>query len=357
MVTPGRMVGVFAHPDDEVFCAGGAMAKWAAGGADIVVVCATRGEAGQIRDSTTAVRRTLGQVRGAELRAACDELGVGEVRLLDHFDGTLKDVALDDLASEVEALLIEFAPDTVVTFGEDGAYGHPDHIAIGNATAIAVARLDPRPLLLRSHFPTRTMSLADRLAEWLVAMEDRLAGSTTYGQALTLFAEESTTMRFASDDVRIVWYPPGSTIVEQGEPATSLCLILSGEVEVVQDVGGAQSFLRNLGEGQFFGELGLRFGHPRSASVIATGNVTCLVLSPTKPTKYEGRGDAAQSYGSAEEQSGDALDPSIVTIDVSEFVDRKLAALICHRSQYPIDVDVFPRQMLDDMYGREHFTV
>ena len=137
------------------------------------------------------------------------------------------------LASEVEAVLTEFEPDVVITFGEDGAYGHPDHIQIGNATALAVDHMRgasgaSSPILLRSHFPARTISLAERLARWLVEMEGRFDGTSTYSRALTLFAEESTTMRFASDDVRIVWYPPDSMIVEQGEPATSLCLILSG---------------------------------------------------------------------------------------------------------------------------------
>jgi LmbE family N-acetylglucosaminyl deacetylase len=57
-----RLIGVFAHPDDEVFCAGGTMA-WAAGaGAEVIIVSATRGERGQIRDHAAATRRTLGAV-------------------------------------------------------------------------------------------------------------------------------------------------------------------------------------------------------------------------------------------------------------------------------------------------------
>ena len=48
---PLRILGVFAHPDDESFCAGGTFAKYAAAGAEIMVVSATRGDAGQIRDA------------------------------------------------------------------------------------------------------------------------------------------------------------------------------------------------------------------------------------------------------------------------------------------------------------------
>ena len=138
------------------------------------------------------------------------------------------------------------------------------------------------PELLKSHFPTNRLSLAERLAGWLVAMDERFGGSTDYGRALTLFAEESTTMRFASDEVEIVWYPHGTVIVEQGEPATSLCLVLSGSVEVFEEDGESRHVLRTLTDGQFFGELGVAGRQPRSASVAATGNVTCLVLSPSQ---------------------------------------------------------------------------
>jgi hypothetical protein len=54
-----RLLGVFAHPDDEVFCAGGTMARAAEAGAEVMIVSATRGERGQIRDPAAATRRTL----------------------------------------------------------------------------------------------------------------------------------------------------------------------------------------------------------------------------------------------------------------------------------------------------------
>ncbi|MGH2670056.1 MAG: PIG-L deacetylase family protein, partial [bacterium] len=53
-----RLLGVFAHPDDEVFCAGGTLAKYVAQGAEAMVVSATKGEAGQIRDAKAATRQT-----------------------------------------------------------------------------------------------------------------------------------------------------------------------------------------------------------------------------------------------------------------------------------------------------------
>ncbi len=364
---PRRVAGVFAHPDDEVFCAGGTMAKWAAEGAEVFVVCATRGEAGQIRDSTTAVRRTLGRVREAELRDACGRLGVEQVVVLNYHDGTLQNVDLDELAAAIGEVLTEIDPDIVITFGEDGAYGHPDHIAVGAATTLAVRQVRRAasesgatcPQLLKSHFPTNRLSLAERLAGWLVAMDQRFGGSTDYGRALTLFAEESTTMRFASDEVEIVWYPHGTVIVEEGEPATSLCLVLSGSVEVFVEEGDSRRVIRTLTDGQFFGELGIAARQPRSASVAAAGNVTCLVLSPAQATKYDGRGVGSRQFGTeprgidAEPELDSHTDP--LRIDVREHLDQKLAALAAHRSQYPIDVDAFPRSMLEEMYGVEYF--
>ena len=70
-----RLLGVFAHPDDEVFCAGGTIARAAEAGAEVMIVSATRGEQGQIRDPAAATRRTLGAVRERELCAAAAEGG------------------------------------------------------------------------------------------------------------------------------------------------------------------------------------------------------------------------------------------------------------------------------------------
>ena len=80
---PKRLLGVFAHPDDESFCAGGTFASSVAHGAEVMVVSATRGEAGQIRSAGTATRRTLARVREQELQFACQRLGVQHARCFD----------------------------------------------------------------------------------------------------------------------------------------------------------------------------------------------------------------------------------------------------------------------------------
>src|SRR5215472_2664582 len=110
-----RLLGVFAHPDDEVFCAGGTMARAAEAGAEVMIVSATRGEQGQIRDPAAATRHTLGAVRERELRAAAAELGVQHVRALNYADGTLARHR-SALGAAVADIMRQFDPDAVITF-------------------------------------------------------------------------------------------------------------------------------------------------------------------------------------------------------------------------------------------------
>src|SRR5216683_7150442 len=158
-----RILGVFAHPDDESFCAGGTLARYVASGAEVMVVSATRGEAGQIRSAGVATRRTLGQVREQELYLACQRLGVQHSVCLDYGDGMLQEVDQDVLIGEIVEIICSFRPDVVITFGPDGGYGHPDHIAISAATtaACAVAAQDGHaaPRLYHSRFPRRRLLL------------------------------------------------------------------------------------------------------------------------------------------------------------------------------------------------------
>ena len=284
-----RLLGVFAHPDDEVFVAGGTLAKYTARGAEAMVLSATRGQAGQIRDAAAATRHTLGAVREQELRRACAILGVQTVACLDYLDGALRDADLEVLVAAVSDAIADFRPDIVITFGEDGAYGHPDHVTISAATTRAFERAATTPgaRLYHSHFARSRLLMLDRLARWLVSLEARFRGGPEFVRSLSLFAEESTTLRYAGDFIEVRWFPAGTYIVEQGEPGTSLFLIVSGAARVAEEpVAGELRTLRQIGPGEFFGELALVSGQPRSAHVIAVDAVTCLVFSPAAPTAY-----------------------------------------------------------------------
>jgi LmbE family N-acetylglucosaminyl deacetylase len=367
-----KLLGLFAHPDDETFCAGGTLAKFAAAGWETMVVSATRGQAGQIHDARVATRRTLGQVRERELRSACAHLGVQHVRCFDYMDGSLEQSDRHELIGRVVATIRDFRPDVVITFGADGAYGHPDHIAMSSITTEAwsvaadstrfpeqlAAGLAPhRPTsLYHSHFPRSRLLLLDWLAHWVAERGTRFKGTTDFVHALSLFAQESTMLRCAGDHIEVRWFPARCSIIEQGEPGTSLYLILSGSAEVVQEaIDGSVHPLAQLDVGEFFGEMALVRGHPRTAHVIAVDNVTCLVFSPSAPTAFAGRGADAQATGTVH-ASGTPEVGATTCIDVSEFVEQKILAVAAHRTQYPITPDMFPLPMLREMLGREYFV-
>ena len=370
-----RLLGVFAHPDDETFCAGGTFARYSAEGAEVMVVSVTRGDAGQIRDARVATRRTLGQVRERELRLACERLGIQHAVCLEYRDGTLKDVDQEVLARDVARIIRSFRPDVVITFGDDGAYGHPDHIAVSAATTAAFLRagyatLSPEEVaaglaphkparLYHSHFPRSRMLLMDRLVPWLVEHDRRFRGTFDFVRALLLFAEETSVLHYCSDHVDVNWYPHGFYIVEQGEPATDLYLILSGQAEVIrEDDNGTQHSLASLGPGEFFGEEGLAYRRPRNAHVVAVDSVTCLVISPAQPTAFAGRGEGANpELGLVAHREEQALTGRATTcIDASDYADRKIAAMAEHRTQYPLKPDMLPLSMIRDLMGREYFV-
>lgn len=124
------LMAVFAHPDDESFGNGGTLAKYTEQGVVTSLVCATRGEAGEISDPALATRDNLGQVREQELKLACSILGISDLRFLDYVDGTLASVDEQEAVGKIVRAMREIKPQVVFTFGPDGVYGHPDHVAV-----------------------------------------------------------------------------------------------------------------------------------------------------------------------------------------------------------------------------------
>jgi LmbE family N-acetylglucosaminyl deacetylase len=151
------LLWVLAHPDDESFSNAGTMLLANGSGFTTGLVCATRGEAGEIRDGTIATRSSLPAVREQELRRAMRLAGMDELRLLGFRDsgmaGTndnddpraLVNAPAEELVAHITGQIRELRPRVVITFGPDGIYGHPDHIQIGEITGdavIAAARED-----------------------------------------------------------------------------------------------------------------------------------------------------------------------------------------------------------------------
>jgi LmbE family N-acetylglucosaminyl deacetylase len=146
------LMAVFAHPDDESFGIGGTLARY---GIDpevrVVLVCATRGEAGEISDPSLGTPERLGEIREQELRCACQILKVDELYFLDYRDsgmaGTpdnqhpqaLAMAVPEEVVGKIAALIRRERPDVVVTHDETGGYGHPDHVATHRHTKAACA--------------------------------------------------------------------------------------------------------------------------------------------------------------------------------------------------------------------------
>ncbi len=145
MPDPLKLLCVLAHPDDESLGMGGILARYAAEGVATYLITATRGERGWPGAAkANPGLQALGQIREAELRAAAAVLGLREVVLLDYIDGDLDQADPATITAELVAHIRRIRPQMVVTFDPNGAYGHPDHIAICQfTTAALVAAADP----------------------------------------------------------------------------------------------------------------------------------------------------------------------------------------------------------------------
>jgi LmbE family N-acetylglucosaminyl deacetylase len=129
------LLAVFAHPDDESLACGGLLARCAQLGVRVSLLCATRGERGQGDDER------LGEIRARELEAAARVLGVTDILMLNNEDGMLPWADAEKFEGEIRDAILQLRPDVVITFGEDGLYWHPDHIAVHERTTAVVAVL------------------------------------------------------------------------------------------------------------------------------------------------------------------------------------------------------------------------
>lgn len=135
-MTATRIMGIFAHPDDEALVAGGTIAACAGAGAEVAVVSCTGGELGPISPWSSANRNTLRTFRTAELKEAVALLGASEAVCLEFADGELPWEAR--LQGEIQARLMHWKPNVVITFSEEGLYWHQDHVAVHRAVRLAV---------------------------------------------------------------------------------------------------------------------------------------------------------------------------------------------------------------------------
>lgn len=143
------LLSVLAHPDDESFGMGGTLAHYARQGVAVHLVCATRGEVGDVDPQFLRGFNSVAERREHELRCAAEKLGLTSVHFLDYRDSGMPGSAdnhhpralaaapLEDVARLVLGYIEELKPQVVLTFDPIGGYRHPDHIAIHKATVRA----------------------------------------------------------------------------------------------------------------------------------------------------------------------------------------------------------------------------
>lgn len=143
------LLSVLAHPDDETFGMGGTLALYARRGVDVHLICATRGELGDIDPEFKEHIKSAACLRTQELRCAAEILGIHHLHFMNYRDsgmsgsqanGHPKALAaqpIEKIAGEVTGMIRQIQPDVVLTFDPIGGYRHPDHIAIQQATVRA----------------------------------------------------------------------------------------------------------------------------------------------------------------------------------------------------------------------------
>ena len=163
---PRTLLAIFAHPDDESFGPSGTLARYAAEGVAVHLICATMGEAGESATPDLSERDDLASRREQELRCATSILGLTDVHLLGYRDSGMAGSPANQhpralvqadpytVAEQVADLMRRLRPQVVLTFDPFGGYGHPDHIAMHRATVAAFERLSERERPHKLYFTT-----------------------------------------------------------------------------------------------------------------------------------------------------------------------------------------------------------
>ena len=126
-----KLLAVFPHPDDETLGLGSTLARYSAEGVETYLICATRGERGWFEsEGPDPGLAAVARIREAELRCAAEHLGIQEVNFLDYIDGDVDQADPVEIIGKLVSHIRRIKPHVVVSFGPDGAYGHPDHIAL-----------------------------------------------------------------------------------------------------------------------------------------------------------------------------------------------------------------------------------
>jgi LmbE family N-acetylglucosaminyl deacetylase len=183
MPEPLTLMAVHAHPDDEAISTGGVLARYGDEGVRTVLVTCTNGELG---DGPGGVKpgepghdpEVVVPLRIRELQESCEVLGVSHLETLGYHDSGMQGwpqnddpasfwrTPVDDAAGRLAELMRAYRPQVVVTYDENGFYGHPDHIQANRITHAALAQSGVPAKLYYTAVPrSRLLGFAAVLAE------------------------------------------------------------------------------------------------------------------------------------------------------------------------------------------------
>jgi N-acetyl-1-D-myo-inositol-2-amino-2-deoxy-alpha-D-glucopyranoside deacetylase len=213
-----RLLLVHAHPDDESIGTGATMAKYVAEGAAVTLVTCTLGELGEVIPPELAHLAWdngagLGQHRIAELAAACAALGVTDHRFLggagrwrdsgmmgaasNDWPGSFWQADIDAAARALLAVITDVKPQVLVTYDDNGFYGHPDHI---QAHRVAWRAFELADGLVRKFYATAVPKSV--LTEAMALMNDS-TGSTELGGTDFTTVDSVDALPFGTDDENV----------------------------------------------------------------------------------------------------------------------------------------------------------
>lgn len=139
------ILAVLAHPDDETFGMGGTLALYARRGVEVHLVCATKGEVGEVPEDMMTSFKSIAELREDELKRAGEILGLTSINFMGYRDSgmqgsednqhpqSLAAADIDEVTGKVVHFIRLLKPQVVLTFDPIGGYHHPDHIAIQRA--------------------------------------------------------------------------------------------------------------------------------------------------------------------------------------------------------------------------------
>jgi len=179
-----HILACFAHPDDEL-SVGPLITKYVAQGAEATLICTTNGDVGTVDPQLMNGYRDIAELRLAELACAAQILGFTDVVTFGYRDSGMMGTAdnadprcswqapLGELTARVVEVMRRDKPQVVITFNTYGAYGHPDHIRINQATLAAFQQLRGEPDGPRKLYYTSGPKSWFRLALWMMKLTGR----------------------------------------------------------------------------------------------------------------------------------------------------------------------------------------